>query len=83
MSTQSQLAPVRFLIEAVSPEPQAPEHENYVIQSQLNNGHWTSRRAEHGIQEVRNFLAAMGVDANAINLAAEELRRVRKTDVSV
>jgi hypothetical protein len=50
------LKPAEFFINAVSPDPQPPESENYVIKTRLNGGRWASAMGATGIHEVRSFL---------------------------
>jgi hypothetical protein len=74
------LKPSEFFINAVSPDPQPPESENYVIKTRLNNGSWTSVGAR-GIHEVRNFLQKQ-VNEDVINEALKALSLYRQAHVS-
>ena len=74
------LAPSRYVIRAISPDPQAPENETYRARTQLNNGACTSDYVAKGINDVRFFLLN-GMPENVLNRAIDELRRLRETDV--
>ena len=77
------LEPQLFLIKAASSEPEKPENENYLVRTQLNNGHWAPfPRGLRGTGEVQWFLRSNRVDANRIDLAIEELSRTGRTMVS-
>jgi hypothetical protein len=78
------LAPDLFVIQAISPERQEPESEDYSLHTRLNNGQWEpTPMGFMGIHEVRSFLQSSGVDVNAINKAIEELSSIGQTTVSV
>jgi hypothetical protein len=74
------LKPSEFFIKAVSPDPQPPESENYLIKTQLNNGHWTSSRGAKGIHDVRDFLQGQA-DAATIDEAIKNLVLYRQVHV--
>ena len=82
-NTSTRLRPARFVITAISPEPQKPENENYEIATQLNDNSWTPSQGARGVSEIRSFLYGQGVGENTISRAIEELSRSRKTDVRV
>ena len=74
------LKPSQFFINAVSPDPQPLESENYVIKTQLNNGGWTSPMGARGIHEVREFLQGQA-DAAKIDEAIKNLSLYRHVHV--
>jgi hypothetical protein len=79
----SPVAPGLFLIRAVSPKPQKPDSENYIVLTRLNDGSWTtSPKGLSGIFAVRGFLKDNGIEAKRIAAAVEELNRTRETRVS-
>jgi hypothetical protein len=83
MNTSPPLAPVRFLIEIISPEPQPFERENFKIRIQLNNGHWTQPYVAQGIHDLRGTLMGRGADEVKVNHAIDELQRYRKTEIDL
>ena len=74
------LKPSEFFINAVSPDPQPPESENYVIKTKLNNGGWTSPMGATGIHEVRSFLQGQA-NEDVINEAIKNLSLHRQVHI--
>jgi hypothetical protein len=83
MNTSPPHAPVRFLIEVISPEPQPFEQEIFEIRIQLNNGHWAQRYVAQGIHDLRSTLMGRGADEVRVNRAIDELRLYRKTEIDL
>jgi hypothetical protein len=76
--------PELFVIKAVSPEPQKPENENYIVLTKLNNGNWTTTPVGlKGIFAVRWFLTDNCVETKRVAFAVEELCKRRQTTVTV
>ena len=71
------MKPSEFFINAVSPDPQPPESENYIIKTKLNNGGWTSPRAARGILKSEPFC----VDEDMIYEAIKTLNLHRQVHV--
>jgi hypothetical protein len=67
------LSPDLFVIEAISPQRQRPEHENYELRTRLNSGEWAPPMGLTGTHEVRSFLCARGIAETTINSAIEDL----------
>jgi hypothetical protein len=74
--------PQSFIIKAVSPEPQKPENENYIVLTKLNNGNWTTTPIGlKGIFAVRWFLTDNCVDTKRVAVAVEELCKKREATI--
>jgi hypothetical protein len=83
MNTSPPHAPVRFLFEIISPEPEPFEQEIIQIRIQLNDGHWTQPYVAQGIHDLRSTLMGRGADEVRINRAIDELRLYRETEIDL
>jgi hypothetical protein len=86
LDTLSPVAPIStpelLVINAVSPKPQKPEREAYMVHARLHNGEWTNHIAFRGASQLKKFLENNRVDAKYIHWLMEQLTMTRSIILS-